>query len=761
MRTAKAIKWKKVDCKIQDINGNVYFSMKNVRTPESWSQLATDIAASKYFRKSGVLPKGHEQDIEKMIDRVVNQIVAAGIKQKLLSKNKNDSQSGQKFKSDLKLLLLEQKGFFNSPVWFNYGLSSAYGLSSNSPCFVYDKKLKKAVQKSDALLHPQVSACFIQSIDDSLEGIFELAKTEARLFKYGSGSGTNFSSLRSKYEKLESGGYSSGLISFLDVLDKGAGSVKSGGTTRRAAKMVVLDIDHPEILDFIRWKLVEEQKAKVLSQAGFGYDYEGDAYKTVSGQNANNTVRVSDNFLKALKSQKDWKLNYRFKKVENSPVSFPAKKIWSEIATAAWTCADPGLQFTDTINSWNTCKKSGEIRASNPCSEFLFLDNTACNLASLNLLKFMDEDGNFLIDDFQAACEVFFQAQEILVDDASYPTAKIAENSHNYRPLGLGICGLGAFLMKKAIAYDSEEGRAWASAIVSLLSATAYKTSAKMAEKLGAFSGYSKNSQSMLRVIKKHQIAAKKIKFKSLPQDLLKRQNQTWSEALTCGKEFGFRNAQATVLAPTGTIGLVMDAETTGIEPEFSLVKRKKLSGGGDLKMISSAFIDGLKRLGYNEDLISQIKIYVESVGSLRECIDIKPEHKNIFDTAMEISPEGHLLMMAALQPFVSGAISKTVNLPNNTSIQEIGDIYLHAWELGLKAVAIYRDGSKGSQPLNVENADKSNSEAIDKKANSVRYEFKPFEPQALPKCFECGAPTEISGSCYRCTNCGTVLGCS
>lgn len=732
----KNIKFKKVDCVIRDHAGATHFEMKSVEAPESWSQLAIEISAAKYFRKSGVPGKGHESSIRQMIRRVTQRLEKASLEQKFF----DTKSEAQNFEKKLRQLLYEQKAFFNSPVWFNFGLHQAYGIKSTSPCFHYNSKSKKIELRDEALKYPQVSACFIQSVEDSLESIFELAKVEARLFKFGSGSGTNFSSLRSRFEKMESGGTSSGVISFLEVLDRGAGSVKSGGTTRRAAKMVILDVDHPEISDFIRWKVREEQKARVLSAAGFGEDYESESYRTVSGQNANNSVRVSDQFIKHVLQKKTWKLKTKSGKTQNE---VPALDLWNQIVTAAWTCADPGLQFSDTIQKWHTCLASGPIRASNPCSEYLFLDDSACNLASLNLLRFLDAEQKFLIDEFIETAKIFFIAQEILVDEASYPTQKIAQNSHDFRPLGLGLSGFGAFLMSQGIAYDSDQGRSWGALLTSLLTAVAYETSAQMAQLRGAFSGYKKNKTSMLKVIRQHQSAAKKISALYLPKEFTQRNKELWASAAGLGTKYGFRNAQATVMAPTGTIGLVMDSETTGVEPEFSLIKRKKLSGGGELKIASTRFLTGLQTLGYSKDEIEQMKLYVELTGSLRNCPDLKKEHEAVFATALEISPEGHVKMMAAMQPFVSGAISKTVNLPRQATEKDVSDLYLLSWKLGLKAVALYRDGSKGSQPLEAQGSGQK------------------YEPQALPKCFECGAPTELSGSCFRCTNCGTVLGCS
>jgi ribonucleoside-diphosphate reductase alpha chain len=740
----KALKWKKTDCLIKDHQGRVYFEMKGVEAPDFWSQLAVEIASSKYFRKNGVPRTKTEVSVRQMVKRVSERVMKAGLEQKFFT----GKPQAQVFEKELRALLLTQRGLFNSPVWFNYGLHKAYGVTTESPCFWYNPKKKKIELRSEALAHPQVAACFIQKIDDSLESIFELAKTEARLFKFGSGSGTNFSTLRSKHEALEAGGTSSGLIAFLDVLDRGAGSVKSGGTTRRAAKMVILDIDHPEIEDFVQWKVREEKKARALMQAGYGQDFESEAYRTVSGQNANNSVRVSDAFMKAMSQNQPWAL--RARRTGKPLQTVGAKNLWDKISEAAWTCADPGLQFQDTINAWHTCPAAGSINASNPCSEYLFLDDSACNLASLNLVRFINKDGDFDFAGFIQAARIFFMAQEILVDDASYPTQMIAQNSHDYRPLGLGIAGLGAMLMQKAIAYDSDEGRAWGAAIVALLTGTAYECSARMASKRGPFLGFKKNKTTMLKVMSRHQKSLTAINWTALPPELQSLTEEVWANALLLGKKYGYRNAQATVMAPTGTIGLVMDSETTGVEPEFSLIKRKKLAGGGDLRIVATGFLKGLERLGYSLDQVKVMQLYVEMNGTLRDCPDLKPEHQKIFETALELSPESHLQMMAALQPFVSGAISKTVNMPKEATVQDVSALYERAWKLGLKAVAIYRDGSKGAQPLEAVQA-----------AKSTKLQGDIVPEMGLPKCFECGGPTELAGGCFRCTNCGTVLGCA
>lgn len=725
----KMIQWKKVDCEIQDSNGKTIFHLKNVEAPKQWSQLAIEIAASKYFKISA-----NENSVRKLVNRVVSAITESGRAQGYF-KSQSEAQT---FAHELTYILLTQKAFFNSPVWFNCGVYSAFRIKGDSTHYAWDFKKKKVVEVIGAYQRPQVSACFIQSVEDNLESIFDLVKTEAKLFKYGSGSGTNFSNLRSRYEKLAHGGTSSGLISFLEVLDKGAGSVKSGGVTRRAAKMVCLDDWHPEVMDFISWKAKEEKKAHALIRQGYSADFEGEAYKTISGQNANNSVRLSDAFMKAIEQSKTWSLK--------SPVNgkvikkIPAVEIWKNIISSAWFCADPGVQFKDNIQKWHTCPKDGTINASNPCSEYLFLDDSACNLASLNLLQFLSSDGKFLWEDFKQTCRVIFLAQDILVDYASYPTEKIAQNSHQFRPLGIGYAGLGALLMRMGYSYDSDEGRAWASGITAFLHGESCLQSIQISQKLGAFSGFKKNKIPFLKVMKKHQKSLAQISWHHLPQELEDQVKLIYDDILSFGKKYGFRNSQISVLAPTGTIGLVMDSDTTGIEPEFSLIKWKKMAGGGKVKIVSTSMPLILKRRGYSESEIKEIErqllegMSIEQISSLK-----KTDHKLFLcaqansDSGLSLSAEAHLKMMAAVQPFLSGGISKTVNMPETATANDIEQVYLQAWKMGLKSVAIYRNGSKMSQPLNV------NSAMI---------------------CPECGGSTEISGGCYRCTNCGYSTGC-
>ena len=734
----KAIQWRKFDCQINDFTGRIFFEMKQVEAPDFWSRLAVDIAASKYFRKKGVPKSGSEKSVRAMIIRVVKAIVAAGIDQKYFSKKE-----AAIFAAELTDILIHQRAFFNSPVWFNCGLFQSYKINGDGPLWVWNSKTKKIFEQKSSYKNPQVSACFIQSIHDSMEGIFDLAKTEAMLFKYGSGSGTNFSSLRSKYENLEGGGTSSGLISFLEVLDKGAGAVKSGGTTRRAAKMVILNVDHPEIEEFVKWKSFEEKKAKALIEAGFEGSFEGEAYRTISGQNANNSVRVTDQFMKAVEKGELWSLRARTSDKVTKTIN--AKDLWKEITESAWACADPGLQFHNTIQKWHTCASTAPINASNPCSEYMFLDDSACNLSSINLLRFLNEKNEFDLAAYVHTARMMLIAQEILVDFAGYPTEKIAQNSHDFRPLGLGFCGLGAFLMSQAIPYDSETARAWAGSLSAILTGVAYKTSSQIAKVKTPFTGFKKNKSTMLKVMKQHQRNLNKIKWPLLPQQLKTFSEDVWNDVQIMGQKYGFRNSQTTVMAPTGTIGLVMDCDTTGVEPEFSLVKFKKMAGGGDIKIISTSFLRALKVLHYNDNKISLIEKYVTEKGTLQGCPEIKSGHLKVFDCAMDIVPHAHLQMMAAIQPFISGAISKTVNMPMDCSATDISEIYQQAWSLGLKAIAIYRDGSKASQPLTT--------------ANIPKEKIKP--QNLVPECPECGSPTELAGGCFRCVNCGTNTGCA
>ncbi len=732
----ETVVWKKFNSVIKNRQGQIIFDQHGVEAPESWSQLAVDIAASKYFRRK--LPRiENESSIRQLVSRVVQAIHFSAKKQGDYFASEKDLAH---FTEELKFILIHQMAAFNSPVWFNAGVFEAYQLESMNQMWAWDFKKKAVVSFENAFERPQVSACFIQSVNDSLESIFDLAKTEAKLFKYGSGSGTNFSPLRSKYEELQTGGTSSGLIAFLEVLDRGAGAIKSGGTTRRAAKMVCVDIDHPEIIDFIEWKMNEEKKAKALILAGYPSDYEGEAYRTVAGQNANNSVRLTNKFMRAVEQDKDWLLLSRSDNETSRKVvrKIKARDLWQRLGHAAWSCAEPGVQFHDTINEWHTCPEAGEIRASNPCSEYMFLDDSACNLASVNLVKFLKADGSFDLESYQHVARILLIAQDILVDYASYPTQKIAENSHHYRPLGLGFANLGSLLMRMALPYDSEKGRAWAGVLSAVMGGVAYQTSAELAKSKGAFPGFSKNKTAMLQVMSLHQKSLSLVPWSELPGDFKLQTKNLWKEVISQGSEVGFRNSQVTVMAPTGTIGLFMDCDTTGIEPDFSLVKLKKMVGGGEVEIINSALPGALKKLGYSENEIKKMLEFVLKNNQIHSAPGLLEKHQAVFSGATgpgALSPESHLLMMAAVQPFISGAISKTVNLPETASEKQIADLFHQAWKLQLKAVAIYRDNSKFSQPLN--------------------------QKIFTMKCPLCQSDTELQSGCYRCPNCGHTVGCA
>ena len=697
-----AVRYAQRDSLIKNSDGGVVFEMHGVEVPELWSQLATDILASKYCRPIDSDGLKRETGARQVIGRVVRTLTKAVVEQKLLA----CAADAKAFSDELSHLLVQQKAAFNTPVWLNCGLWHEYGIQGQGGNWHFDPKAGRVQACVDAFRHPQCSACFIQSAEDSLPAIFDLLKSEARIFKYGSGSGSNFSRIRSRYEKLSTGGSPSGLMFFLEVFDKGAGAIKSGGITRRAAKMVCLDMDHPEILDFIQWKQREEKKVAVMVAAGYASDFNGEAYRTVSGQNSNNSVRLSDAFMEAVLSGGTWETTLRstgkfFEKHE-------APKLMKTIAQAAWSCADPGVQFDSNINRFNTCAKTDRIRASNPCSEFMFLDDTACNLASLNLLKFLREDNSFDLESFCQAVRVVFLAQEALVDFSSYPTERIARNSHCFRPLGLGYANLGTLLMTLGLPYDSQAARSWCGALTALMTAECYSVSAEIASCRGPFDGFSENRESMLEVMGLHQKALDHLE-PGCPGELVKAARESWKAALDAGRRWGYRNAQTTVLAPTGTIGLLMDCDTTGIEPDFALVKVKKMAGGGTLKIVNQGLERALTNLGYAQHKRRAIIDHILKTGGAQDAPELKAEHVPVFDCASAareggraIAPMGHVRMMAAAQPFLSGAISKTVNLPHETTVQEIENIYIESWKLGLKAISIYRDGCKLSQPLSV-----------------------------------------------------------
>ncbi|MCW3119795.1 MAG: vitamin B12-dependent ribonucleotide reductase [Chitinophagaceae bacterium] len=818
---------------IRNPSGEVVFEMNNVEVPKQWSQIATDILAQKYFRKAGVPQPdgslGRENSAKQVAHRLANCWRVWGERFGYFASAKD----AQVFYDELVYSVLNQMCTPNSPQWFNTGLYESYGIKGKPQGHYYvddtDGELKKS---TSAYERPQPHACFILSVDDDLVnegGIMDLWVREARIFKYGSGVGTNYSNLRGEGEKLSGGGTSSGLMSFLKIGDRAAGAIKSGGTTRRAAKMVCLDLDHPEIVQFINWKVEEEKKVGALIAAGYASDYEGEAYKTVSGQNSNNSVRIPNSFFEKLKKDDDWELTGRMDGRVMKKI--PARELWNQISYAAWRCADPGTQFNTTINEWHTCPAGGEIRASNPCSEYMFLDNTACNLASANLIRFFDTDKNlFDVEGYEYNCRLWTVVLEISVLMAQFPSKEVARLSYEYRTLGLGFANLGTELMVSGIPYDSEEARAIAGAISEIMTGVAYKTSAELAEIQGAFPRYEENKESMLRVMRNHRLAAydadeyeglslkpQGIKAKYCPDYLLSAACKAWDDAVELGEKFGYRNAQTTVIAPTGTIGLVMDCDTTGVEPDFALVKFKKLSGGGYFKIINQSVPAALRNLGYSAKEVNTIIKYavgsatfagapyinhqtlsekgfiadeikrleaatatafeigfifnkytlgeeclqrlgftpeqyndfewslLEALGFTEEQIEaandyvcgtmmlegapyLKEQHLPVFDCANKcgkkglryIHAHGHIRMMGATQPFISGAISKTINLPNEASVDEIADSYLLSWQLGLKACALYRDGSKMSQPLS-NKSDKKKKEDTTQKAEPAQ----------------------------------------
>jgi ribonucleoside-diphosphate reductase alpha chain len=840
----KGIVWEKRSSKIANPDGSVVFEMDDVEIPSTWSQVATDIMVSKYFRKAGVpqvdaegnvlknengeVVLGSETSSRQVFDRLAETWRHWGETTGYFA-TKDDAQA---FEDELKYMLATQMAAPNSPQWFNTGLNHKYDLTGPAQGFWYvDPKTSKLVEADDSYSRPQPHACFIQSIDDDLVnegGIMDLWVKEARLFKFGSGTGTNFSHLRGEGEQLSGGGVSSGVMSFLKIGDRAAGAIKSGGTTRRAAKMVILDLDHPDIETFIEWKAIEEDKARALIAAGYPADFNGEAYATVSGQNSNNSVRVPTEFLKAIEEDGDWELTAR---TDGSVMkTVKARDLWNKVADAAWKCADPGVQYDTTINEWHTSPMGGKIRASNPCSEYLFLDNTACNLASLNLVKFYDDEKQeFDIASYKHALRIWTIVLEISVEMAQFPSKEIAQGSYDYRTLGLGYANLGSLLMRKGIAYDSNLGRAIAGALTAMLTGEAYKASAEMAGIVGTFPRYKENANNMLRVMNNHRKAAYDsndyeglshdliaIDQDLCPEDLLVAAQLSWDEAVELGTKNGYRNAQATVLAPTGTIGLLMDCDTTGVEPDFALMKFKKLAGGGYMKIANQSIGPALNALGYASNEVNEIINYVigsmsledspyvnkksliekglseedvakieaalpgafeiqhafnvfvlgeqtlkglgipeeeytsfdfnllETLGYSRNEIAqanldicgtqkiegapyLKEEHLDVFDCANKCGKDGerfihymgHVRMMAAAQPFISGAISKTVNMPNEATIEDIEDCYFEAAKIGVKAIAIYRDGSKASQPLS-SSSDDGDSEESDPEVTKI-----------------------------------------
>jgi len=668
------IEWETRDAVIGNEKGEKIFEQTGVEVPKAWSQTATNVVVSKYFRgRLGTSER--ETSVRQLIDRVANTILGWGKAGGYFASEKD----AETFHAELTHILVHQMACFNSPVWFNVGIEA----------------------------EPQCSACFINAVDDTMESILTLAKTEGMLFKYGSGTGSNLSKLRASNEHLAGGGTASGPVSFMKGFDAFAGVIKSGGKTRRAAKMVILDVDHPDIVEFVQCKAVEERKAWALIEQGYegGFNIPGGAYDSVFYQNANHSVRVTDDFMEAVVEDGEWTTRSR---IDGEPLdTLQARDVMEEIGDAAWVCGDPGMQYDTTINDWHTCANTDRIHASNPCSEYMFLDDTACNLASLNLLKYYDAERGFDVDSFRHACEVMISAMEIIVDNASYPTPQIGANSHAYRPLGLGYANLGALLMARGLPYDSDSGRDYAGAITALMSGAAYAQSAKIAGEIGPFEGYEENREPMLRVMRKHRDAVRDIEPAHVPLELLQAAKESWSEVVEVGEANGIRNSQISVLAPTGTIAFMMDCDTTGVEPDIALVKYKKLVGGGMIKIVNQTVPLALKRLGYSAAEIQGIVEHIDEHDTIEGAPKLKDEHLPVFDCAFKpakgsrsIAWMGHLKMLSAAQPFISGAISKTINMPEDSTVEDIIGAYIEGWKMGLKAVAIYRDNCKRSQPL-------------------------------------------------------------
>ncbi len=699
----ETVQWELRSATIKDENGKALFEQTDCEIPASWSQLATNVVVSKYFYGDPNNKAERENSVRQLIHRVTRTIADWGIADGYF----DTAEDGEKFYRELTWLCLHQYGAFNSPVWFNVGLFNQYGVEGAKCNWHYNVETGVVEQPENPYEYPQGSACFIQSVDDNMEDIMRLATSEAMLFKFGSGTGTDLSTIRSSREKLTGGGKPSGPLSFMRVYDQIAAVVKSGGKTRRAAKMQSLKVWHPDIMEFIECKWKEEQKAHALIREGYESNFNGEAYSSVMFQNANLSVRVTDEFMNAVAKKLPWKTKWVSGKCDVEAPTYDAKEILHRMADCAWHCGDPGVQYDTTINNWHTCPNSGRINASNPCSEYMFLDNTACNLSSINLMKFRQADGGFDVAGFTAAARLFFIAQEILVDHASYPTERIAHNSHLFRPLGLGYSNLGSLIMTSGLPYDSDGARGMCGSITALLHGAANLTSAEIAGVVGPFAEYKYNSEPMLQVMQMHRNAVEHIDNAG-PQYLKDASRELWDKVLESGKKYGFRNAQATVLAPTGTISFMMDCDTTGIEPDIALVKYKQLAGGGMLKILNRSVSLGLSNLGYDDDAVAAIEAYINEHDTIEGAPQLRDEDLPVFDCAFKpakgtrsIGWRAHVQMMAAAQPFLSGAISKTVNMPNDVTPQDIADAYFWGWELGLKAIAIYRDGSKQSQPLN------------------------------------------------------------
>ena len=677
------VAWEVRDSRITNWrDGTVAFEQLGVEFPMEWSLNSTNIVTQKYFRGTPDTPE-REHSVRQVIDRVADTISTWGIEGGYFA----DQEEAEAFRAELKFILVTQRAAFNSPVWFNIGV--------------------KGVPQ-------QASACFILAVEDKMSAILNWYREEGTIFKGGSGSGINLSKIRSSVENLEGGGTASGPVSFMRGADASAGTIKSGGKTRRAAKMVILNADHPDVEEFIWCKVKEERKARVLRDAGFDMDLDGADSFSVQYQNANNSVRVTDEFMHAVKEDRDWNFNAV---TDGTPVrTIRARDLWRQIAEASWECADPGLQFDTTINKWHTATATGRINGSNPCSEYMHIDNSACNLSSLNLLKFLDDNDRFDVEAYRHAIEVMFTAQEILVGRADYPTEMIGENSRKFRQLGLGYANLGALLMALGMAYDSDGGRAWAAALTSLMTGHAYATSARTASRMGPFSGFAENEKYMLNVLRMHRDAHGEIlNMSDVQDDLLYAGMESWEAAVRDGEEYGVRNSQATVLAPTGTIGLMMDCDTTGVEPDLGLVKFKKMVGGGSMSIVNQTIPRALRRLGYNTQQVDDIVAYIDVNKSILGAPHIESSHLNVFACSMgdnTIHYEGHVRMMGAVQPFLSGAISKTVNMPEEASVEDIEKLHMLSWELGIKAVAIYRDNCKVGQPLSTAKKDDDSTDA-------------------------------------------------
>jgi ribonucleoside-diphosphate reductase alpha chain len=704
--------WEVRSAAISSESGGIVFEQKDVEMPKFWSQMATNVVVSKYFRGHIGTPE-RETSVRQLIGRVVRSITEWGREGGYFA----SVEDGDTFRDELTHILLYQMAAFNSPVWFNVGLEEK----------------------------PQCSACFINSVKDTMDSILGLAKTEGMLFKYGSGTGSNLSNIRSSRELLAGGGTASGPVSFMRGYDAFAGVIKSGGKTRRAAKMVILNADHPDIVDFIESKETEERKAWALIDAGYdgAFNAPGGAYDSVHFQNANHSVRVTDDFMRAYEKDADW-TTWSVTEPKRPMGTFKARQIMRRMSESAWLCGDPGMQFDTTVNDWHPCPNTDRINASNPCSEYMFLDDSACNLASLNLMKFYSETKGFDVDAYRAALRTVITAQEIIVGFASYPTPAIGENSHKFRPLGIGYANLGALLMARGVAYDSEDGRQYAAALTSILSGESYAQSARIAEKVGPFEGYAVNEEPFLRVIDKHRRSAYRLDVRALPADLADATCQVWDEAYALGQQHGFRNAQISVLAPTGTIAFMMDCDTTGIEPDIALVKYKKLVGGGMLKIVNQTVPTALKRLGYDAKQATEIVEYITENDTIEGAPHLVDQHLSVFDCAFKpangtrsIHYMGHLKMMGAVQPFISGAISKTINMPTAATVEEIEQAYYEAWKLGLKAVAVYRDGCKRSQPLST-GKEKQQLEQLGVAPSAVRRKL-PDERESITHKFSIG----------------------